>query len=90
MTPEQVFEAMNAEMVNRVADAIAETIGYTEGTGSAAIAAIQAMREPTNLMLEAGMDYDERELNIRLGRAPTVEECQAGEWAAMIDAALKG
>ncbi|MER9628350.1 hypothetical protein [Mesorhizobium sp. M0296] len=49
--------------------------------------AIQAMRDPTEAMVEAGMDYDERELNIRFGRPPTVEECQIGEWQAMIDKA---
>lgn len=52
------------------------------------IAVLQAIREPSEGMIMAGMDYDERELNIKLGRAPTCEECQAGEWAAMLDAAL--
>lgn len=51
-------------------------------------AVLEAIREPSEGMVEAGMDYDERELNLRLGRAPTVEECQIGEWSAMIDAAL--
>lgn len=53
-------------------------------------AAIEAMREPTDAMVESGFDYDERELKIRLGRAPTPEECQAAEYSAMIDAALRG
>lgn len=52
-------------------------------------AAIEAMHDPTPEMVEAGMDYDEREIEIRLGRAPTVEECQIGEWQAMMDVALK-
>lgn len=68
----------------RPADNDPEWMEYT----SQARAAIEAMREPTPEMIEAGMDYDERELNIRFGRAPSVEECQAGEWNAMIDAAL--
>lgn len=52
-------------------------------------AVLLAIREPNQAMLDAGMDYDERELNIRLGRPPTCDECQAGEWQAMIDAILR-
>jgi len=43
--------------------------------------------EPTREMIEAGMDFDERVLTLRLGRPPTVEECQIGEWKAMLAAA---
>ena len=42
--------------------------------------------EPTEAMVEAGMDYDERHLELKLGRPPTVEECQADEYLAMIQA----
>lgn len=52
-------------------------------------AALEEMKHPTKAMLEAGMDYDERELVLAFGRAPTPEECQAGEFAAMIDIALR-
>jgi hypothetical protein len=45
--------------------------------------------QPTEEMIEAGMDYDERDAIVALGRAPTVEECQAGEYRAMIDARPK-
>lgn len=51
-------------------------------------AALSAMMDVTPGMVEAGLDYDERELNIKFGRPPTVEECQAGEWKAMCRAAL--
>lgn len=51
-------------------------------------AALEAMLEPSEEMVEAGMDYDEREIEIRLGRPPSVEEAQTGEWKAMIHAAL--
>lgn len=43
--------------------------------------------EPTREMIEAGMDFDERVLTLRLGRPPTVEECQIGEWQAILAAA---
>lgn len=51
-------------------------------------AVLEAIREPDEAMVEAGMDYDEREIELRLGRPPTVEECQIGEWCAMLDALL--
>lgn len=47
---------------------------------------LDRLRTPSDAVLEAGMDYDERTLQIRLGRPPTVEECQLGEWQAMLDA----
>lgn len=78
-------------MIERMARAVSKANGndlpwdwYEED----ALSALQAMLEPTEAMIEAGMDYDERELNIRLGRPPTVEECQKGEWQAMIQAAI--
>lgn len=79
-------------MIERVARAISHIEKGSEADWTYFITtarnAIAAMREPTDAMIEAGMDYDERELNASLGRAPTVEECQAGEWRAMIDAAM--
>ena len=59
-----------------------------EDCDTLATAALEGMREPTMEMIEIGMDYDERELNLKFRRPPTCEECQIGEWQAMIDAAL--
>lgn len=43
--------------------------------------------EPTDEMVEAGLDYDEKHDQIRLGRPLTVEECQAGQYRAMLASA---
>lgn len=51
-------------------------------------AAIEAMRDPSPAMVEAGMDFDEKSLFGSANWPPTVEDYQTGEWRAMIDAAL--
>lgn len=48
---------------------------------------VEVPREPTEAMLEAGMDADTREWRRTLGDIPpTVYECQANDWRAMISA----
>jgi len=46
-------------------------------------------KEPTEAMIEAGMDADTKEWRRSLGaRLPTVEEAQANEYRAMIEAVV--
>lgn len=89
-----------SEMIKRATAAVSKALDdhwdislreFVEGYEEAcARAVIEAMREPTEAMIEAGMDADCREWRRNLGdRLPTVEECQANDWRAMIDAALK-
>lgn len=69
------------EMVNRVALAIAKASGINDWFKAAdeyeeeARAAIEAMREPTSDMADAG-------------RWPAEDDCAEACWRAMIDAAL--
>ncbi len=66
------------------------TIGQT-GKTAEGVEVVVVPREPTEAMIEAGLDYDEKHDQIRLGRPLTVEECQAGQWRAMVSIeALKG
>lgn len=47
-------------------------------------AAVQALLESTPDMLEIGMDYDEREIEIATGTPPTPDQCVAGQFRAML------
>lgn len=79
------------DIVDRVAKAIAEyeakgghpfTTDQREIDRAIARAAIEAMREPTNKMVHAGLAYDQEVL-------PQGQNLMRGHYRAMIDAALK-
>lgn len=68
---------MSDEMVDRVARALAEVDGATADYFDLARAAIEAMREPTDAMVQAAMPL-----------AFTARVSQRELWDKMIDAAL--
>lgn len=52
-------------------------------------AAVQALLEPDEGMVEIGMDYDEREIEIATGTPPTPAQCVAGQFRAMLVSMLE-
>jgi hypothetical protein len=88
-------EVQMGEMVERVTKAIHEAMDVTDGLDVAAAeryarAAIEAMREPNDLMCEAGYSAGTGDWG---GRYDNRRELARGRiqpgWSAMIDAALK-
>lgn len=85
-----------SEMVERVQRAIGKALGPGMAKREVAIAAIEAMREPTEAMIQAGRREIPAEIDqwIEGGRVHArmkpMHECvsPAGPWQAMIDAAL--
>ena len=80
------------DMVDRVAKAIAEASGFFDdgavaGFRPIARAALQAMREPTNVMLDAAAAIDENQI-VRDNPGGAWDATQKALWAAMIAAAL--
>jgi hypothetical protein len=75
-------------MVDRVADAIARAESHKSDTMYAdmARAAIEAMREPTDEMIEAAVNRDNPSDSDILHYVPCSHE---EAWGAMIDAALR-
>jgi len=73
---------MTGEMIGRVAKAMqAETVNKPFSWDNAARAAIEAMREPTAHMMDAGFAEHEK-------YRPTYSHIIRRAWMAMIDAAL--
>lgn len=52
-------------------------------------AAVQALLEPDEGMVEIGMDYDEREIEIATGTPPTPAQCVEGQFRAMLKPLLE-
>lgn len=47
-------------------------------------AAVRALMEPDEGMVEIGMDYDKHEIEIATGTPPTPAQCVAGQFRAML------
>ncbi len=90
------------DMIERVADAIKANLFEDRSLNDVARAAIEAMREPTRAMVDAGTSADwVGENEGRAGRSimpytfehfdgdRDVVDIKPGIWSAMIDAALK-